>query len=292
MKREIEKISPSHKNKSDIIKQNDERTNQYLLKNSPILFEYKLKEEPFNISSFLNNNQVHQNTLSYNYHSLDYNKDLNLSNKNDDNDYKKLKRNQSDIYLNNYLYNSKSFTTYNSPNNEKISNLNNDYLYNIYNKKRTPTLSTDNFEINTYNNINKSDNYNRPRITYEIKNNRNKSYSSMRLNNNDLFNNNNNISTISFPNNKNNLSITFQNNQNYTFENNQLSRNNLNSIYQRRNLIDNSYNNLYKEYHHCCDCNGYYGYCCKCGLLYNNNLNNHHNNSHPYNKCYFREHNY
>ncbi len=72
LKREIEKISPSHKNKSDIIKQNDERTNQYLLKNSPILFEYKLKEEPFNISSSLNNNQVHQNTLSYNYHSLDY----------------------------------------------------------------------------------------------------------------------------------------------------------------------------------------------------------------------------
>ena len=32
---------------------------------------------------------------------------------------------------------------------------------------------------------------NRPRITYKIKNHRNKSYSSMRLNNNDLFINNN-----------------------------------------------------------------------------------------------------
>jgi hypothetical protein len=114
----------------------------------------------------------------------------------------------------------------------------------------------------------------------------------MRLNNNDLFINNNNTSTISFPNNTNNSSMTFQNNNNYTFDNNQLNRNNVNSIYQRRNLIDNSYNNLYKEYHHCCDCNGHYGYCCKCGLLNNNFMNKNQNNFHPYNKCYFREQNY
>ena len=294
LKKEIEKYSVSNKNQNFIIKQNDEIENQNQFKNSPILFKYKLKEEPFYISSSLNNIQIHQNKLSYNYNSLDYKSDLKLPKQNSENDYKnKLKRNQTDIYLNNYLYNLKSFTTYNSRNNEKISHLNNDYLYNMYNKKGIPTLSTDTYEINKYN-INKSDIYNRPRITYEIKNHRNKSYSSMRLNNNDLFidNNNNNNLTITFPNHKNSSTLTFQNNKNYTFENNELNRYNVNSIYQRRKLIDNSYNNLYKEYHYCYDCNGYFDYCCKCGLLYNNYMNNHQNNSQTYSKCYFREQNY
>ena len=236
LKKEIEKLSPN----------NDQKFKED--NNTSYSYKYKFNEEPFYSPSQLNNIQTHQKKLSYN--NFDYKRILKLP-KNMNNNYRLMVKNQSEKYINKpnqFLSNSRRQLYYNSKDSKGV----------IENSPRD----------NYYNNYSENEYLNKPKITYELKNKRNNSYSSNNLNDNNLFKNN----------------YRFDNNFQLNIKNNEL-------INSKKNLLDVSYCNLCKQYHHNCNiCNGCFGCYCKCGLSYN--YNNHQNNSQLYPKCYCRENNF